>query len=80
MDGDKKSVPSHLVLFHDPADALAASPDDAGMDPAVQSNVLRDHLLQLVHDSLDGVSCCYGFLLVSCDGDLILRDRQQPYQ
>lgn len=49
------------------------------MDPAVQSDVLRDHLLQLVHYGLDGVSCCYGFVLVSCYGDLILRDRWQLY-
>lgn len=43
------------------------------MDPAVQGDVLRDHLFQLVHNGLDGVSCCYGFVLVSCNGDLILR-------
>lgn len=64
--------PPHLKLIHDLADALAAGSDNAGVNPAVKGDVLGDHLLQLVHDGLDGVSCCYGFLLISCDGDLVL--------
>lgn len=66
------SLQPHLKLIHDLADALAAGSDDAGMDPAVQGDVLGDHFLKLVHDSLDGISCCYGFVLIPCNSNLIL--------
>lgn len=66
------SQPPHLKLIHDLADALAAGSDNTGMNPAVQVDVLRDHLLQLIHYSLDGISCCYGFVLIPCNSNLIL--------
>lgn len=62
----------HLKLVHDLADALPAGSDDAGMDPAVQGDVLGDHLLELPHYGLDGVSCRYGFVLIPCNRNLIL--------
>lgn len=68
---------SHLELIHDLADALAASSDDASVDPAVQRDVLRHHLLQLIYNGLDGVSCCYGFVLIPCNGYLILEDDKE---
>lgn len=42
------------------------------MNPAVQGDVLGDHLFKLIHDSLDGFSCCYGFVLIPCNSNLIL--------
>lgn len=78
--GIKCLLSPNLEVVHDLADALAAGSNDAGVDLAVQGDVLRDHLLQLIDDSLDGVSCRYGFVLVSCDGDLILWDRQQQHR
>lgn len=49
------------------------------MNPAVQGDLLRDHLFQLVHDGLDGISSSYGILLIPCDGDLILgKTKRKP--
>lgn len=47
------------------------------MDSAVEGDVLRNHLLKLIHDGLDGIPCCNGILFVTSDGDLILEARQQ---
>lgn len=62
----------HLKLIHDLANALATGANDASMDPAVQGDVLRDHLFQLIHDGLNGISCSYGFVLIPCNSNLIL--------
>lgn len=67
----------YLELIHDLANAFATGPDDAGMDSAVEGDVLRNHLLKLIHDGLDGIPCCNGILFVTSDGDLILEARQQ---
>lgn len=66
------SRPPHLKLIHDLADALAAGSDNAGMNPAVEGDVLGDHLFKLIHDMLDGLFCCYGFVLIPCNSNLIL--------
>lgn len=62
----------NLKLIHDLANALATGANDASMDPAVQGDVLRDHLFQLIHDGLNGISCSYGFVLIPCNSNLIL--------
>lgn len=67
-----RTRPTHLEFIHDAADALSTGADDARVDPAVQSDVLGDHLLQLLHDGLDGVACSYGFVLIPCNGNLVL--------
>ena len=62
----------HLKLIHDLADAFATGANNASMDPAVQGDVFRDHLLQLAHKRLDGLPCSYGFVLIPCNSNLIL--------
>lgn len=64
----------HLKLIHDLADAFATGSNDAGMNSVVQGDVFRDHLFQLIHDSLNGVTRCYGFVLIPSNGNLILRN------
>lgn len=66
------SLQPHLKLIHDLADALAPGSNNAGMNPAVEGDVLRDHLFKLIHDGLDGITCCYGFVLIPCNSNLIL--------
>lgn len=44
------------------------------MNSAVQGDVFRDHLLKLIHNSLNGITCCYGFMFIPSNGDLILRN------
>lgn len=63
----------HLKLVHNFADAFATGSNNAGMNSAIQGDVFRDHLFQLVHDSLNGVARCYGFVLIPSNGNLILR-------
>lgn len=43
------------------------------MNSAVQGNILRDHLLQLIYNGLDSVTCCYSILLIACDANLVLN-------
>lgn len=64
----------HLKLIHDLADAFATGSNNAGMNSVIQGDVFRDHLFQLVHNSLNGVTRCYGFVLIPSNGNLILRE------
>lgn len=63
----------YLKLIHDLADAFATGSNNTSMNSAVQGDVFRDHLLQLIHNSLNGITCCYGFMFIPSNGDLILR-------
>lgn len=42
------------------------------MDTGVQGDILRDHLLQLIHDGLDGILGGCSLVLIPRDGDLVL--------
>lgn len=64
----------HLKLFHDFADAFAAGSDNAGVNSVIQGDIFRDHLFQLIHKGLNGVTCCYGFVLIPSNGNLVLRN------
>lgn len=64
----------YLKLIHDLADAFAAGSNNTSMNSAVQGDVFRDHLLKLIHNSLNGITCCYGFMFIPSNGDLILRN------
>lgn len=70
-------IPSHLKLIHDLADSLATCPYDASMDSAVQGDVFRDHFLQFIHYSLNGITCRHSILLIASNGNLILKDQNK---
>lgn len=63
---------SDLELLHQLADGFAPSPDDAGVGPGVQVDVLAHHLLQLSHQLLDGLTRLLHVTLVPGDHDQIL--------
>lgn len=67
-------VHRYLKFIHDLADAFATGSNDAGMNSAVQGDVFRDHLFKLIHNSLNGITCCYGFMLIPSNGNLVLRN------
>lgn len=64
----------YLKLIHDLADAFATGSNNTSMNSAVQGDVFRDHLLKLIHNSLNGITRCYGFMFIPRNGDLILRN------
>lgn len=67
----------HLKLIHDLADAFATGPNDASMNSVVQGDVFRDHLFQLIHNSLNGVARGCGFVLIPSNGNLILKKKNK---
>lgn len=67
----------YLKLIHDLADAFATGSNNTSMNSAVQGDVFRDHLLELIHNSLNGITRCYGFMFIPRNGDLILRSRSK---
>lgn len=67
-----ESIQTNLELLHQLADGFAAGPDNAGVGPRVQVNVLAHHLLQLSDKLLDGLARLLHVALVPRDYDQIL--------
>lgn len=68
---------THFKLLHEFADSLAASSDDACVDPVIQPDVLAHHLLQFCNHLLYS---CLGLLhipLITPDQYRVLRKEER---